>query len=209
MKAPIVSCVVASVILGGCASKRYVSREVGEIGVRVDGLSTEIEATQDRVKRNETRIEDVSEQSQAGIQGVSRAAEEAVHKASDAERAARGKLVYAVTLSDDKVTFPPDQAGLSDDARQAIDQTIAPLVSENRGVYLEIEGHTDSAGPKAYNETLGEARAMAVRNYLHDQDGVALNRMQVISYGGSAPTVPNDTPAHRAQNRRVVIKVLE
>jgi outer membrane protein OmpA-like peptidoglycan-associated protein len=76
-------------------------------------------------------------------------------------------------------------------------------------VYFEIEGHTDSTGPEAYNEKLGLDRATAVRNYLHDQLGIALNRLEVISYGETKPVVDNKTREHRAQNRRVVINVLE
>jgi peptidoglycan-associated lipoprotein len=209
VRVPIVSCVVASLTVVGCASKRYVAREIGEMDVRVDGLTTEIETTQDRVKRSETRIDQLGQESASGIEDARGAARQAMREATDAERAARGKLVYSVTLSDDKVTFRPNKADLSDGARKSIDETVAPLVSENRGVYLEIEGHTDSAGPKDFNRALGEERATSVRNYLHDQDGIALNRMQVISYGDTAPIVPNDTPEHRAQNRRVVIKVLE
>ena len=85
----------------------------------------------------------------------------------------------------------------------------AQLKAENKGVYFEIQGHTDATGPDAYNMKLGEDRAMAVRNYLHDQHGIALNRMQVISYGEAKPVADNKTKDNRAQNRRVVIKVLE
>jgi outer membrane protein OmpA-like peptidoglycan-associated protein len=56
---------------------------------------------------------------------------------------------------------------------------------------------------------LGEERAVAVRNYIHDQHGIALSRMEVISYGETMPVVDNKSRANRAQNRRVVIKVLE
>jgi peptidoglycan-associated lipoprotein len=90
-----------------------------------------------------------------------------------------------------------------------IDEAIAQLKAENKGVYFEIEGHTDSTGSKEYNKVLGEERATAVRNYLHDQHGIALARMSVISYGEEQPVVDNKTKASRAQNRRVVIKVLE
>jgi outer membrane protein OmpA-like peptidoglycan-associated protein len=76
-------------------------------------------------------------------------------------------------------------------------------------VFFEIEGHTDSTGPDAYNTKLGEDRAQAVRGYMHDQHGIALSRMEVISYGESKPVEDNKTREHRAQNRRVVIKVLE
>jgi len=114
-----------------------------------------------------------------------------------------------VTLSNDKVTFPVNRSKVGDDARQIVDEAIAQLKAENRGVYFEIEGHTDATGPDAYNMKLGEERAEAVRNYLHDQHGIALNRMQVISYGEEKPVEDNKTREHRAQNRRVVIKVLE
>lgn len=209
MRAPLVSLVIASLTLAGCASKRYVSRSVGELGGRVDGLSTSIEKTQDRVRANEARIDQVSVQSQDGITDARGTAQRAMSKASEAEKASKGKLVYSVTLADDKVTFPLNRAEIGDDARKLLDETVAPLVSQNRGVYLEIEGHTDSTGSKELNRALGEQRATTVRNYLHDQEGIALNRMAVISYGDAQPVVDNATPEHRAQNRRVVIKVLE
>ncbi len=209
MRAPIASLLIASLTLAGCATKRYVSKEVGEIGGKVDGLASAVETTQDRVRANEARIDEVSRESEAGIRDAHGAARQAMSRASDAEKASKGKLVYSVTLVDDKVTFPLNKAALGDDARKVIDETVAPLVAENRGVYLEIEGHTDSTGTKELNKALGEERATTVRNYLHDQEGVALGRMQVISYGDAEPVVDNATPEHRAQNRRVIIKVLE
>jgi peptidoglycan-associated lipoprotein len=209
MRASILPFLLAGVLASGCATKRYVTREVGEVGTKVDGLSGQMEATQERVKRNEQRIDETGARADAGIREANGAAQQAMSKATDAEKAAKGKLIYEVTLSNDKVTFPRNQAEISDDARKVIDDAIEPLKAENRGVYFEIEGHTDSTGPQDFNQTLGEQRAMAVRNYLHDQAGIALNRMQVISYGASEPVVDNDTREHRAQNRRVVIKALE
>ena len=196
----------------GCATKKYVGKEVGEINTKVDNLSGEVEKTQERVKRNEVRIDEVNKDTQAAKAGVAEAkgaAQQAMTKAQEAEKAAKGKLIYTVTLSNDKVTFPLNRFEVSTDAKSIVDEAIAQLKAENRGVYFEIEGHTDSTGPDAYNMKLGEERAEAVRNYLHDQHGIALNRMQVISYGESKPVEDNKTKEHRAQNRRVVIKVLE
>jgi outer membrane protein OmpA-like peptidoglycan-associated protein len=121
----------------------------------------------------------------------------------------QGIAVHDVTLSNDKVTFPVNRALVSPEARAMIDQAISELKAENRGVFFEIEGHTDSTGPEAYNMKLGEERALAVRNYIHDQHGIALSRMEFISYGEAKPVVDNKSRANRAQNRRVVIKVLE
>jgi peptidoglycan-associated lipoprotein len=203
---------VVAVAASGCATKKYVGTEVGVINQKVDALSGEVEKTQERVKRNEVRIDEVNQEAQSAKAGAAEAkgsAQQALVRATEAERAAKGKLIYTVTLSNDKVTFPVNRAKVSDDARSIVDEAIAQLKAENRGVYFEIEGHTDATGPDAYNMKLGEERAEAVRNYLHDQHGIALNRMQVISYGEGKPVEDNKTRDHRAQNRRVVIKVLE
>ena len=122
---------------------------------------------------------------------------------------ARGKLIYSVTLSDDQVKFPFGRAEIGDEAKGRVDEAIATIKAENRGVYFEIHGHTDATGPEEYNQWLGEQRAIMVRNYLHDTHGIALNRLQVVSYGESQPVVDNKTREHRAENRRVVIQILE
>jgi outer membrane protein OmpA-like peptidoglycan-associated protein len=205
MKPFILPLLIVGVAASGCATKKYVSREVGEVNTKVDTLTTEVEKTQERTKRNEVRIEEVNQEAQTA-KGTS---QQAMQKATEAEKAAKGKLIYTVTLSNDKVTFPLNRAEVSDDAKALIDEAIAQLKAENKGVFFEIEGHTDSTGPDAYNTKLGEDRATAVRNYLHDQHGIALSRMEVISYGESKPVEDNKTREHRAQNRRVVIKVLE
>ncbi|MFZ1986870.1 MAG: OmpA family protein [Desulfatitalea sp.] len=199
------SCVVVSLAAGGCASKNFVSREVGEVNTKVDTLTTEVEKTQERVRRSEVRIDEVNQQATE----AKGSAQVALAKATEAERAAKGKLIYTVTLSNDKVTFPVNKAEVSEDAKAVIDQAIAQLKAENRGVYFEIEGHTDASGADEFNQKLGEERAQAVRNYLHNQHVIALSRLEVISFGKAKPVADNKTKAGRAQNRRVVINVLE
>jgi outer membrane protein OmpA-like peptidoglycan-associated protein len=201
--------VVLSVAATGCASKKYVTHEVGEVNQKVENLSGEVEQTQARVKASETRLEAVDKQSQTGISEAKGSASAAMNKAVEAERAAKGKLLYTVTLSNDKVVFPLNRAQVGDDAKKMIDEAINPIVTENKGVFFEIEGHTDATGEPIYNQKLGEERAEAVRNYLHDQHKVALNRIEVISYGEEKPVADNKSKDGRAQNRRVVIKVLE
>ena len=75
-------------------------------------------------------------------------------------------------------------------------------------MFLEIEGHTDSTGSAELNQKLGLERAEAVKMYLYEQHKVPLHKMNVISYGEDKPSAPNDTRDGRAQNRRVVIRVL-
>ena len=82
------------------------------------------------------------------------------------------------------------------------------LKAEPNGGYIEIEGHTDNAGAKELNQRLGLERAENVKRYLYEQHQVPLHKINVISYGEEKPVAPNKTKDGRAQNRRVVIKVL-
>lgn len=216
MKKIMLSLVVLGLAATGCATKKYVGKSVGDVNEKVENLSGEVEKTQARVKNNEGRIDAVDQQSKAGIadaKGSAAAAkgsaDAALTKAQEAERAAKGKLLYTVTLSNDKVTFPLNRATISDGAKAMVDEAIGPIVAENKGVFFEIEGHTDAAGETNYNEKLGYDRAMAVRAYLHDKHNIALSRIEVISYGETKPVADNKTRDGRAQNRRVVIRVVE
>lgn len=141
------------------------------------------------------------------VTGVEGTAKEALDRANAAHKLAEGKFLFQVVLSDDSVKFPIDRDELSPEAHARLDELVNRLKTENRNVYLEIQGHTDSTGPNGYNDQLGEARAEAVRKYL-SQQGIALNRMATISYGEEAPVAPNETREGRAQNRRVAIVVL-
>jgi len=205
----IVPLLAASVAVAGCAKKSYVQREVSEVNKKVDAVSAEVEKTQQRVQQNEVRIDSVDKSAQSGITEAKGSAAAALTKAQEAEKAAKGKLIYTVTLSNDKVRFPVNKAEISDEAKAMIDGAVAPLVKENRGVWFEIEGHTDTTGDAAYNFRLGEERAMAVRDYIAKTHGIALNRLNVISYGEEKPVADNKDRDGRAQNRRVVIRILE
>jgi outer membrane protein OmpA-like peptidoglycan-associated protein len=85
---------------------------------------------------------------------------------------------------------------------------VSSLKSQKSAVWIEIEGHTDNVGAKEFNEQLGLERAEAVKRYLYEQHQVPLHKINVISYGEDKPAAPNRTRDGRAQNRRVVIKVL-
>lgn len=166
----------------GCASHRFVRDQVEVVDNRVmevDGRVTQVEGT----------------------------AGQALERANAAHKLAEGKFLYQVVLSDDSVKFPTDASALSPEAEQRLGELAQRLKSENRNVYLEIQGYTDSTGDEKHNEDLGAQRAEAVRRYMSMQ-GIALNRMATISYGEAQPVAPNNTAEGRAQNRRVAIVVL-
>ncbi len=85
---------------------------------------------------------------------------------------------------------------------------VSQLKQDPKNVYLEIAGYTDNVGDKTTNQKIGLERAESVKRYLYEQYQIPLHKMNVISYGMENPVAPNKTKAGRAQNRRVVIKVL-
>jgi outer membrane protein OmpA-like peptidoglycan-associated protein len=211
---------VLALALGGttaCATKKFVKGEVGQVNDKVEGLSKSVEETQERTRANEGRIGEVDQKAQAAdqkAQAANQRAEEAgkaasaVNTRADAIEKASKRLVYEVVLSEDKGNFKFGKAVMPDQAKTDIDQLVETLKAEPKGAYIEIEGHTDNAGTKEYNYQLGLERAENVKRYLYEHHQVPLHKINVISYGEEKPIAPNKTRDGRAQNRRVVIKVL-
>jgi outer membrane protein OmpA-like peptidoglycan-associated protein len=142
-----------------------------------------------------------------GLAGLDQTTKEALQRADAAGKLAEGKFVYSMVLSDDSMKFPVSKAKLSPEAQARLDAFAEKLKTDNRNVYVEVQGHTDATGSKEANLRLGAERAEAVRRYLN-QHGVPLNRMSTISYGADAPVAPNTNRAGRQANRRVVLIVL-
>jgi outer membrane protein OmpA-like peptidoglycan-associated protein len=211
---------VVAIALGGttaCATKKFVRTEVTQVNDKVDTLSKSVEENQERTRANEGKIAEVDQKAAAADQKAAvagqradeaRAAADAVNTRADAIEKAAKRMVYEVVLSEDKGNFKFGQAKMPDDAKGEIDQLVEKLKAEPNGAYIEIEGHTDNVGNKLFNEKLGLERAEAVKRYLYEQHQVPLHKINVISYGEDKPIAPNNTRDGRAQNRRVVIRVL-
>ena len=207
----------AVVAFPACATKGYVNEQITGVNGKVESLSKTVEETQERTKANEGKI-NVVDQKAGAAQGAADAARkaaadadskalEADAKAVAVDKASR-KLVYSVTVSADQADFAIGKGDLPDPAKTRIDELVARVKADGQNVYFEIEGHTDSTGPKSLNDKLGLERAEAAMKYLHDQHQIPLHKISVISYGPDKPVAPNKTRADRAQNRRIVINVL-
>jgi len=181
--------VASAVSLGGCATKDYVNEQVA-------GIDTKVQSTQATLGQHQTHLSQLDQSTK-----------DALDRATAAGKLAEGKFLYSMVLSDDSVKFPVDSAKLSTEAEQRLSDFADKLKNDNRNVYVEIQGHTDSRGPDNINARLGEDRAEAVRLFMN-QHGVPLNRMATISYGKQDPVADNKTRAGRAQNRRVVLIVM-
>src|SRR5579872_4064960 len=216
MKRFVTAVAISALALGGsaCATKKMVKQRVGEVNDKVDTLSKSVEENQERTKSNETKISDVDQRAQASSQRAYGRADEAyaaadkVNARADAIEKASKKIVYEVTLSEDKSGFKFGQAKMPDDMQAQIDQIVQQWKANPNGGYIEIEGHTDNVGSKDFNYKLGLERAEAVKRYLYENEQIPLHKINVISYGQEKPIAPNKTKAGRAQNRRVVIKLL-
>ena len=210
--------------LPACASKGFVRQRVGEVNGKVDNLATSVEETQERTKKNEAAISDVDQKAQAAnaAAGQAQTAANTANSAANAARAranevgdktdaldkASKRLVYTVVLSEDEGQFKFGKTDLPDEAKAKIDEMIQKLMADPNGAFFEIEGHTDNVGGKEINQKVGMERAEAVKKYLYEQYQIPLHKMNVISYGSEKPVASNKTKDGRAQNRRVVIRVL-
>ena len=165
---------IGAVSMSGCATEQYVRDNVAVVDQKATA--------------NQARLD----QDDAHLATLDRTSREALERAEAAGKLAEGKFLYSMVLSDDSVKFGVASAELSAEDRTRLLDFVQKLKTDNKNVYLEIQGHTDSTGTKPRNMRLGEERAEAVRLFMNQQ-GVPLNRMSAISYGDEAPVAPNTT----------------
>jgi outer membrane protein OmpA-like peptidoglycan-associated protein len=213
--------VTALSVAPACATKKFVRTSVGEVNDKVTSQGKTLEETQERVRVAEGRITETDAKATAAGDSATKAnaaAADAANRATEVGRTAEAravniegemrKLIFETVLSEDRGQFKLGKADLPEDATGALDNMVNQLKADKKALWVEIEGHTDSTGDKVMNEKLGLARAEAVKRYLYEKHQIPLHKINVISYGEEKPVAPNNTKAGRAQNRRVVIKVL-
>jgi outer membrane protein OmpA-like peptidoglycan-associated protein len=103
------------------------------------------------------------------------------------------------------IYFDTDKSDIKPSSDATLDE-VANLLKIDRGLKLEISGHTDNTGDKAHNAKLSEARAQAVVHSLVAKYGIDAKRLAAKGYGDSKPVAPNDTEDNKAKNRRVELK---
>jgi outer membrane protein OmpA-like peptidoglycan-associated protein len=220
---------VAVAVAPACASKKFVRTEVGAVNSKVDTLSGTVEETQEALRKESERIGQVDQRAQAAgkaAQTAQAAADAANSRANAVGKEAAAatdkvntnltsfqtetrRLIYTVTLSEDQGNFKFGKTELPDEAKARLDQVVNQLKGDtSKNIFIEIEGHTDNVGSPVLNKTLGLERAESVKRYLYEQHHVPLHKMNVISYGEEKPVAPNNNRDGRAQNRRVVIRIL-
>jgi outer membrane protein OmpA-like peptidoglycan-associated protein len=201
----------------GCATKKFVNTRVDEVDGKVTTLSGDVEKNQQRITEvdqkagaagDAARAADARAGAAGEAAGAAKSAADAANSRAETIDKNGRRLVFEVVLNEAKGGFKFGKTDLPDDAKAALDKVITDLQADPKGVFFEIEGHTDNVGNPRYNEQLGMKRAEAVKRYLYETHQVPLHKINVISYGEDKPVADNKTKEGRAENRRIVVRML-
>jgi len=211
----------------GCASKDYVRAVVGQSQAKLDAelreqgqiLSAQVRRLDAETARAEAQAKQLSEMggrfakletSVDEFGNISRSAsakaDEAVARAEEIQTRVsrlltnRGKRRLVETI---QVHFGLDRADLTDASQTALAALIREL-AENPALTVDLQGYTDSTGPVEYNVELSDRRVSSVRRFLAAH-GVDLSR---INWIGMGMLQDKGSPAERAQNRRVTLRLM-
>jgi OmpA-OmpF porin, OOP family len=210
---------VTALMAGGCTTKNYVRQQTTPLMDHVNQLDAE-------TAKNTNAIRAEDQKTQQGIAAVDAKTQQALDQAQQTQSQAQqvsgqlnatsGKITaldatianldeYKQT-SQATVHFALNKAELTPDAKQILDGVVAQVQGNPHGI-LEVQGYTDTTGPKAFNEKLSQERANSVVRYL-EANNIAPHRIYLIGLGENQPAEPNTTLQGRQFNRRVDIKLL-
>jgi outer membrane protein OmpA-like peptidoglycan-associated protein len=104
------------------------------------------------------------------------------------------------------IQFATGSTRLLTTATKELDKLV-DILNEHPDFRISIEGHTDNTGQAAFNQTLSEKRANAVKDYLVKK-GISEDRLNAAGFGQTQPIEDNKTSKGRAANRRVDFKLV-
>ncbi len=133
------------------------------------------------------------------------AAREAAARA-EAEARARAAMEAARAAFATAIYFDLDKSDLKAEARALLDAKL-PLLRANANVRIRIAGHADDRGSDEYNVALGQRRAAAAKRYLVDQ-GIAADRIDVVSFGEERPAAMGTGEESWSKNRRDEFEII-
>lgn len=126
-------------------------------------------------------------------------------KISSPDFETRGNDNYTVYSLGEKLLFDTDQAELSADAKENLQQVVASINQRYANGNIRLYGFTDATAGKEYNKELSEKRAENVKNWLTQNGNIDASRISVHPMGEANPEASNQTESGRQQNRRVEI----
>lgn len=208
MKKSIVSALVATILLAGCAgtetglSKTQTGALIGGIAGAVVGKATGSHSTKRAVIGGA-----IGALAGAGIGAYMDKQEQELNqelKGSGVEVQRQGDNINLNMPGG--ITFDTAKANIKPNFNAVLDD-IANVMIKYPETKIEVQGHTDNVGSNEDNLRLSHLRAQSVSSALVSR-GVSSNRINAVGFGESMPVASNDTPAGREMNRRVEIKII-
>ncbi len=220
------SILAATLLTGGCATKKYVQNTTAPIQAKVDQVGDQTNKQGQQITQTQTDMKGVNERAQSGISAAKESAmtaqnsaQGAMDKANSASDMANkdseeiNSLRQVVSNLDDykqvadvTIPFAFNKYSLTAKDRDDLDNMVASA-SKNKRYFIAVEGFTDRTGSRQYNEALSRKRADAVTEYLVAKHDIPIYRIHMIGLGEEKPVDDAHTRAARAKNRRVEIKI--
>lgn len=219
-------------LTSGCATKKYVRTEVstsaneisarmsekdGELRNGIDANASQITELSGVTRENTQKIGALDSGLQATDgkatqaldvgQGAQSTANQAVGQVTRLDMDFQNRNRYS-TVHEESVLFGFGSSNVDKGAISTLEE-IAQLAKNTPNAILVLEGRTDSTGDDTYNIQLGEKRLDAVIRYLVVEQDVPMHQIHKMSFGEARPVSPNDTRDGRAQNRAVVMRLME
>ena len=200
-------------LINGCATTEALQKTT-------QNQNEKIQTVQNIAEANERKIENLRTESKSEIARLDRGVDGAMAKGTEAlkqaemakelaKKLSKGKVIYEVMLTNEAGKFGFDKYDIPAEFNPILNDLSEMIKAQNKRLFIEIQGHTDDKGSEEYNMKLGLKRAEAVRRYFSEINMLPLHMLSAISYGESRPIANNSTKEGRAQNRRVVIILLE
>ncbi len=220
----------ATLLTGGCATKKYVRNTTAPIQAKLDQVGDQTNKQGQQITQVQTDLKTdlkgVDDRAQSGISAAKESAMTAQNSAQDAMSKANSASDLAGKDSDEIKSLRQVVSNL-DDYKQVADLTIpfgfnkymltakdkedldglVANASKNKRFFIAVEGFTDRTGSRQYNEALSRKRADAVAEYLVAKHDIPIYRIHMIGLGQEKPLDDGRSRAARARNRRVEIKI--
>jgi len=223
------------ITLSGCATKKYVRKEVGGLEPKIAAVDAANKDTSEKVdgvdRRAQTANAATDMKATAAGQAASVADAKAVtadgkavtadRKADTANQSAQQAITRingvegrlnafdSYTTGDPQaIVFKVDSDALSAQAKLTLDAIASSVAGQQSGFIVEIQGFTDSTGDPTYNVSLSQRRAESTLRYLIAK-GLPLHRASIVGLGQESPVGDNKVRTGREQNRRVEVRVLQ
>ena len=166
--------------------------------VNQDSIDAARRAEQERLAAEQRRRDSI-----AAAEAARLAAE---RRRADSIAAENARMTGLRNTMSAAIYFDLDRSELSMQARSTLDQKI-PILRANPNLRIRVAGHADERGSDEYNQALGQRRAAAARRYLTSQ-GIAADRVEIVSFGESRPAAMGSDESAWSQNRRAEFEII-